>query len=203
MKKTAILILCLSLITGIITGCSKDEFMEITRFTDNLNAQKTGDEIELSSYIIQNETYSLPFFDGKESVLLRLVQGEEGYIEEIRITAAKVDEQGNNSPVTDKGKNLFTSSIKRTVMAYTYFTEEETDKIISDMKLNALSSYNTTGELTLGKGNFYFVYYSADLASMFMIYNIHLHPIEKTEKPESKPAFGNTTNIRTQTVPLN
>ncbi len=202
MKKTAVLLICISLMTGIISGCSKNEFMDISRFTDNLNSQKTGTEISLSSYIIQNGVYSLPIYDGEESTLIRLVTQDGGNIEEIRLTIGKIDEEGNVSDVTDKRRNLFVSSIKRAIKAYTYFSEEETDQIIEAMKLNETNSYTQTGELTLSKGNFHFVYYSTDLAIQFMIYNIHLHPIEKTEKPVSRPVYGNTTNIRTETVPL-
>lgn len=202
MKKASVFILCLSLITGIITGCTKNEFIEITRFTDNMNSQKTGQKIELSSYIIQNNIYSLPFNENGESVLLRLVTDENGYIEEIRLTLSKVDENGGSSPVNEKRKALFLSTLKRASLAYTYFDETENESIINSMKLDNTSTYAPSGELTLEKGNFYFVYFSTDLACQFTIYNIHLHPIEKTEKPESKPAFGNTTNIRTETVPL-
>lgn len=202
MKKTAVLLICISLMTGIISGCSKNEFMDISRFTDNLNSQKTGTEISLSSYIIQNGVYSLPIYDGEESTLIRLVTQDGGNIEEIRLTIGKIDEEGNVSDVTDKRRNLFVSSIKRAIKAYTYFSEEETDQIIEAMKLNETNSYTQTGELTLSKGNFHFVYYSTDLAIQFMIYNIHLLPIEKTEKPVSRPVYGNTTNIRTETVPL-
>ncbi|MBQ8503285.1 MAG: hypothetical protein IJ491_03295 [Clostridia bacterium] len=202
MKKLSVLILCLSLVTGVITGCSRDEFVSVLRFTDNLNSQKNSEKISLDSYFVQNEIYSAVFADGEEKILLRLITDEKGYIEEIRLTAQKVDENGQNDPVTEKRKNLFTSSIARTVSAYTYLSQEEAEEIIGNMRLNDLSSYKAAGELTLTKGNFCFVYYSTDLVSMFMIYNIHLHPIEKTEKPESKPAYGNTTNIRTETVPL-
>lgn len=202
MKKTAVLLICISLMTGIVSGCSKNEFMDVSRFTDNLNAQKTGTEISLSAYIIQDGIYSLPFYDGEESVLLRLVTQDIGNIEEVRVTVGKVDENGNSAPVTEQRKSLFISSIKRAITAYTYFSREETDLIIESMKLNETNSYTQTGELTVSKGNFHFVYYSTSLASQFMIYNIHLHPIEKTEKPVSRPAYGNTTNIRTETVPL-
>lgn len=202
MKKTAVLLILVSLMTGIISGCSKNEFMNILRFTDNLNLQKTGDEISLADYIIQDKIYSVPFCEGEERVLLRLVTLEGGDIEEVRMTVAKVDEKGKATPVTEQRKNLFTSSVKRVIMAYTYFSEAETQEVIDGMKLNEINSFSQTGELTFSKGNFHFIYYSTGLASQFMIFNIHLHPIEKTEKPVSRPAFGATTNIRTETVPL-
>ncbi len=203
MKKTAVIIICISLVTAMLTGCSKDEFMQIVRFTDNMNSVMEPEErISLSSYLLQNSTYYLPIDENGESVILALEEGDSGYIEKIRITAAKTDEQGNACPFTEERKNLFISAVNRAIRAYAYYSEEETENIIKDMRLDSLSTYKSEGELTLEKGNYYFVYYSTDIASMFMIFNVHLHPVEKTQKPESKPFFGNTTNIRTETVPL-
>lgn len=202
MKRISALLLCLSIIVGSISACSREEFINVLRFTDNLNKYSADGKIELNSYIVENNIWSLPFFDGAESVLLRLVTDENGYIEHMRITVSKVNEKGESSPVNEARKKLFLSTLKKSVMAYTWFSEEETEKLIEKMSLNNLSSYGKEGELNLNIGNFRFVYYSVGLCSVFTVYNIHLHPTEKTEKPESKPAFGNTTNIRTETVPL-
>ncbi len=203
MKKTAVAIICISLVTAMLTGCSKDEFMGISRFTDNMNSiSADGEGISLSSYLIYNGTYYLPFDEDRESVVMALKEGESGHIDEIRVTISKADENGNEKPVTEKGKALFLEAFIKAVRAYSYFTPEEAEEIIKDMKMNYLSAFESEGEVTLKKENYYFVYYSVDIASTLMIFNTHLHSIEKTEKPESKPFFGNTTNIRTETVPL-
>ncbi len=202
MKKISALLLCLSIIVGTISACSKEEFINVLRFTDNLNKYSSAEKIELTSYIAENNIWSLPFYEGGESVLLRLVTDDNGYIEHMRITVAKVDEKGESSPVNEVRKNLFLSTVKKSVMAYTWFSEHEAEEVIEKMSLGDISAYGKEGELNLNIGNFRFVYYSMELCSVFAVYNIHLHPTEKTEKPESKPAFGNTTNIRTETVPL-
>ncbi len=202
MKKISVFLMCLSIIVGSITACSKEEFINVLSFTDNFNKYSVEQEIELTGYIIENNIWSMPFTDGTEAVLLRLVTDENGYIEHLRITLSKVDEEGKRSTVNEKRKNLFLSTVKKSVMAYTWFSEKEADDIIEKMNLDNLSSYKKEGELNTDIGSFRFVYYSVGLCSVFSVYNIHLHPTEKTEKPESKPAFGNTTNIRTETVPL-
>ncbi len=202
MKRISALIMCLSIIVGSISACSKEEFINVLRFTDNFNKCSVDENIELTSYITENNIWVLPFSFGDEEVLLSLVTDDKGYIEQVRITVPKVDEKGKGSPVNEVRKNLFLSTIKKSVMAYTWFSEAEAEEIIEKMSLNSISSYKKEGELNFNKGNFRFVYYSVSLCSVFSVYNIHLHPTEKTEKPESKPAFGNTTNIRTETVPL-
>ncbi len=202
MKRISALIMCLSIIVGSISACSKEEFINVLRFTDNFNKYFSDKKIELTTYIVENNIWSLPFYDGTESVLLRLVTDDNGYVEHMRITVAKVDEKGGSSPVNEVRKNLFLSTLKKSVMAYTWFSEDEVEEVIEKMNLGDISSYGKEGELNLNIGNFRFVYYSVEPCSVFSVYNIHLHPTEKTEKPESKPAFGNTTNIRTETVPL-
>lgn len=202
MKKIAALFLCFSIMSAAMTGCSKDEFMDISRFTDNYNSLCGYDAINLQSYIIEGEIYSLPISDGGQAVLLSAVTDDTGYIEEIRITLSKTDEKGKSSEVSQKQGELFLNVIKNALESYTYSDSTEAQKLINEMKLNKLSTYSLTGELTAQKGYFYYVFYSTELVSMFRIFNIHLHPIETTEKPESRPAFGNTTNIRSETVPL-
>ena len=49
--------------------------------------------------------------------------------------------------------------------------------------------YTKEGELTLKRGNFYFVYYSTDLISRVIVSNTYLKKIEATEKPVSKPYY--------------
>ncbi len=202
MKRMSAVFVCVSIFLGALSGCSKDEFVNVLRFTDNLNGITEKDYIEMTGYTIQNGTYYLPLNENGETVLMALETEEQGYIDEIRLTVQKVNEKGEKDSVTELRKNLFVSSVVKAVMAYTYFSSEKAESIVKEMKLTEISSYMSAGEVTHSEGNFHFVYYSMDLCSMFMIYNIHLHPIEKTEKPISRPAFGHTTNIRTETVPL-
>lgn len=202
MKKISVLIMCLSIIVGSISACSKEEFINVLRFTDNFNKYSADEKIELTSYITENNIWSLPFSSVEEEVLLSLVTDDKGYIDQVRITVPKVDEEGKKSPVNETRKKLFLSILKNSLMAYTWFSDTQAEELIEKMSLNNISSYSKEGELNYNSGNFRFVYYSIGLCSVFTVYNIHLHPTEKTEKPESRPAFGNTTNIRTETVPL-
>ena len=69
------------------------------------------------------------------------------------------------------------------------------------MQLYEKKSYEYKGELTKTKDNFHFMYHSASLGSEFIIYNTYLKCVPETEKPESRPMYGDTTKIRTETVP--
>ena len=68
--------------------------------------------------------------------------------------------------------------------------------IVSQFRLSSAETLNGEGELTLTRGDWLIIYYSVEIGSVFMVYNIHLHPTEKTEKPESKPFFGHTAHTR-------
>lgn len=202
MKKQITLFAVFTVLTSVLTGCTGDEFMGISAFTESFNSFFLTQDISLSSYMIQKELYSVQLSDGEESVLLTAVTQDSGYIEEVRITASKIDSKGLESPVNEKRKALFISAVEAAVKAFTYCDDEQIQSVIREMRLNEAAVYSATGEKTTERGYFHLVYYSTELVSMLRIFNIHLHPTETTDKPESRPAFGNTTNIRTETVPL-
>lgn len=196
MKKKLALITALLLLILSFGACSKDSFMDVYGFTHYYNRITTDDEIAMEDYLIRNSTYSLVLGDEREEVHLALVSGEKGKIEEIRLLAAKVDEEGNKTGISEEKREFFCSRLRELLIAYTLLPESECDAVIKDMKLDNLTSFTSEGELTKTLGDWHTVYYSNGLASVFMIYNIHLRPVEKTEKPLSKPDFGNTAYTR-------
>lgn len=174
--------------------------MDISAFTDYYNKAAGEKAVKLSDYLYRDGAYSLVLERDGEQILLTLETDPGGKINEIRLMIPKVDSQGNKKLISGLGKELFTDTLSRVIQAFTLYGESESENIINEMKLREVSSFNSTGELTLTKDEWHFVYYATQISSTFMIYNIHLHPIAKTQKPESKPAFGNTAHTREEKI---
>ena len=172
--------------------------MDLSAFTAYYNRISTTGSISLEDYTITEGEYSLLMDD----LLLTLEKAESGEIEGIRLTAAKVDEKGEKQSITEDTTSRFSLTATDILEAFTTFSRQECEDIISQLGLSDSRNLNGEGELTLRKGDWLMIYYSVEIGSVFMVYNIHLHPTEKTEKPVSKPAFGHTAYTRREAVPL-
>ena len=172
--------------------------MDLSAFTAYYNRISTTGSISLEDYTVTEGEYSLLM----EDILLTLERAESGEIEGVRLTAAKVNEKGEKQSITEDTTHRFSLIATDILEAYTTFSRKDCEDIISQLGLSASRTLNSDGELTLTKGDWLMIYYSVEIGSVFMVYNIHLHPTQKTEKPVSKPAFGHTAYTRRETVPL-
>lgn len=182
----------------VFTGCSKDDFLDIYGFTVYYNNARGKGELSVEDFLYCNGAYSVILENEGTRLHLALEESEGGKIKEIRLLIPKTDENNNRLTVTESAKDFFCERLNALLVAYGSFTFEEAEDIIKEMSLDKLSSFSAEGELTLTKKDRYMVYYSNALASVFMVFNIHLQPIEKTEKPVSKPDFGNTAYTRAE-----
>ncbi len=191
MKKFIAVLLAL-VISVSLCACSKDSFMDLSAFTAYYNRISTTGSISLEDYTVTEGAYSVAMGD----VLLTLEKAQNGEIEGVRLTVAKVNEKGGERSVTDEEAQHFSLLATDILQAYTLFSRQECEDIVSQFRLSSTETLNGEGELTLTRGDWLIIYYSVEIGSVFMVYNIHLHPTEKTEKPESKPFFGHTAHTR-------
>lgn len=205
MSKTALKIFIILMIFSLLTACSSESFMDLSVFIRCFDYDE--DELTAEDFIAEkdeNGNYIFYTFFEEESsaVMLKLICNGENKIDEVRIYLPKTDENAKERAVSTEDISLFTKVTACAISAFTYYSEEDTESILKEMCLYEKNSYKNEGELTKEKDNFYFIYLSSYLGSEVMIYNTYLKQVEQTEKPESKPIFGDTTNIRTETVPL-
>ncbi len=189
---------------SLFTACSSERFMDLSIFV-RLYGQE--EELEIEDFFAEkDENGNLIFYtffeEDNSTVMLKLICNNENKIDEVRIYLPKTDENGYEKAVTTEDISLFTEVASASIKAYTYFGENEAESILKEMCLYDKKSYSDEGELTKTKGNFYFVYLSSYLGSEVMIYNTYLKKVEETEKPESRPLYGETTNMREETAPL-
>lgn len=169
------IILCLS-------ACSAGEFRNLVSFTDAYNKFSVN-KLSLSDFIFDqaDKTYSAIV---DSSVILNLKEGNDGKIHTCRVL---IDKSNN---ISNQHKTDFTQVLKYTVMAFCDCDKDTAEKIILDFSLQDYETFLKQGELTLMKDNFCFIYYSNEISSEVRIINTYLQKIEVTEKPVSKPYYG-------------
>lgn len=204
MNKRIFGIAAVIVIFSLLTACSTDSFMDLSVF---VRLYSIDEEIEIEDfYAEKDENGNLIFYtffeDNDSDVMLKLFCNSDNKIDEVRIYLPKTDENGNEKAVTTEDISLFTTVVCRSVKTFTGYDTAEAQEILRQMCLYDKSSYTKKGELTKSKDNFHFVYLSDFPGSEVMIYNTYLKETEQTEKPESRPVYGDTTNIREETVPL-
>ena len=192
------IILCFFIILFFVS-CGNQEFYNISSFIDKYN--------NISSYSIDISDFHLTSPDSPQytavlgsysnEILLSLKSNNANDIEEINLSLIK--ESAKNIP--QEQVDFFISSIIYTLMTYCNFEYSNACEIIESFNLTNFNTLQKEGELTLKKGNFYFIYYSTNLICQFKVYNTYLKQIETTEKPVSKPYYAEDFIIKDKETP--
>ena len=202
MKNTFIKVILSAMLLSLLIGCAREEFMDLYGFTDRFTYSQISPEDFYSDKTEDGKAVYYTYFEkDNPKAMLKLICAESGKVDEIRIYLTKYDKNGKRTDILTEDILLFTRLIASSVSAFTGCSEASSEEIISQMMLYEKKSYEKEGELTKTKGSFHFIYHSAELGSEFIIYNTYLKTVPETEKPESKPLYGDTTKIRTETVP--
>lgn len=202
MKKAFIKISVLLLILLSVSGCAKEEYMDLYGFSERFTYSEINPTDFYSEKTDGEKKAYYTFFEKENSrVMLKIICNRENIAEEIRIYMPKYDENATEKTVTAQDISLFIKIVSSATEAFTGNKSSTAGEIVIQMQLYEENSYKKEGELTKQKDNFHFVYHSATLGSEFIIYNTYLKAVPETEKPESKPMYGDTTKIRTETVP--
>lgn len=204
MKKSIIKLSVLFLSFSILTACSQSRFMDLSGFIYNFNrvSDEDIDFEDVYSYTDEGDgVFEIFIEDDSPSVVLKLIT-ENDRIKQIRIAMAKVDTNGNSITSSTENISDFTETVESAIRAFCAYDKEKARTLMNEFSLFDRATYNKQGELSKNEDNYSFVYYSDSLVCDLIISDTYLTETEKTEKPESKPAFGNTTNVRGETTPL-
>ena len=184
-------------------ACSENQFRNLVSFTEKFNKASDSFKVEYEDYITDGEnTYSLFFPKESGDVLLSIKESEPDRIEQIRVLVGKYDTDGKEKQISQGEYNVFLSVAKSAVMAYTGYDESKTQGILNELTLYNYETIKKQGELNKTTEEFHFVFYSDSLVSMFTVTNNWLLPVSDTEKPESVPYFGATTNVDGESIKL-
>lgn len=192
------IILCFFIMFTLVS-CSKNELMDLSGFVYNYNTISEYD-LSLADFIIQRDSdtvYTAVLPESHQNLLLSICQGSDNKIKSCKIALIKED----GSVPTNEEATTFYSKIIDVMSAYCNSDALKCQEIADSFNLYKTETLTKNGELTLKSENFYFVYYSTDIISQFNIYNTYIEKIESTEKPVSKPYFGEDFIIKDKETP--
>ena len=192
------IILCFFIIFTLVS-CGQNELMDLSIFLHNYNTISDND-LRLTDFIIQKDSdtvYTAVSPESDQNILLSLCQGSKNKIKSCKIALIKED----GSVPTNEESTAFYSEIIDVMSAYCNFDTLQCKEIADSFNLSTAETFAKNGELTLKIDNFYFVYYSTDIISQFIINNTYIQKIEPTEKPVSKPYFGEDFIIKDKETP--
>lgn len=172
----------------ILSGCTTNQLMDLSGFIYEYNkiAEDTIDFSDFSFEKDENREFKLI----KGNIFLTLKEGEKGKICQCSLGIVKLNQKGEKSQSLTSDTEKFLVMLKNTLQAFCGYDINTSEKLIDEFMLGNETTYSNLGELTKTMDNFYFVYYSTELTSSMTIYNKYLCEIEPTEKPLSKPAYG-------------
>lgn len=196
--KTFRLILCFYIIFSLVS-CGKNELVDLSGFIYNYNTtNKTN--LSLNDFIIQKDKdtmYTAVIKEDGCDILLSLTQERDNKIGVCKIALVKdISSAPNTTEVA-----AFNSIINNVLASYCCYNPQECENIIDSFKLNKTDTISKNGELTLKIDNHYFVYYTTEIISEFSIYNTYIKEIESTQKPVSKPYYGEDFIIKDKETP--
>lgn len=204
MKKTITRLSVLILTFSMLTACTRSQFMDLSGFIYRFN-RISHEDVELEDVYFYSdegrEVYEFFIEDDNPTVVVKLIS-DSGRISQVRVALSKISPQGVSEAVSAETVNEFTKTLECAVVAYCGFDKDRVRVLLNDFGIYNAETYKKQGELTVRADNFHLVYYSDALICEMILYNTYLETTENTEKPESKPAFGNTTNVRGETEPL-
>lgn len=183
----------------IFASCGNHEFYNLSSFADKYS-KVSDSSINISDFYfseLQNTEYTAVLGEDGYEILLTLKCDQSDNIEEINVSLIKEDEQ------TPKAKQceFFRQTLINTLITYCNYDNYTANDILTSFNLTDDNTLTKEGELTLKKGNFYFVYYSTSQISQIKIYNTYLLKIEATEKPISKPYFAEDFIVKEKETP--
>lgn len=197
MKKAVIFFILLFIFT--LSGCSENTEMNLSVFIDYYNFLSEN-KIDYTDFSFNtSETGDVEYFftvkDNTNLILVKLIE-EFGEIKECRVIMSKLNENAEIIEITEKHRNLFSSTAKKAGCSFARCSDDEIIHIITQ-----ITSEPDATEKTEKFKDYNLIYISNDICSEFIIKDKWFFEEETTEKPENINSFLNTAPVRTETVP--
>lgn len=171
--------LCFFIIVS-FSACSMGEFRNIISFIDSYNSC-SDNTLSLSDFSFKDNEYTA-FLENY--IMLSLTEDENDKITLCRIVMPESEAQSS------KTRDDFRKTLRDVIVSYCGFKTEEAEAVIEAFSLGDDEVFLKKGELTMRMDNFYFICYANEITFEMRIINTYLNETEPTEKPVSKPYYG-------------
>ena len=201
MKRFAFLLpLLLSLV---LSACVPRETTDIVSFCAGTKSETT-DALSLTDCVLAHEDGEYRFFwQCGQGLAVRVFCTEDGRVKGCRVLLQRMREDGSDFLLTPRRIEAFTELSARVCGGLNEVSARETLEMMQTLELKEQKTFEAPGRSVLFSGEGFFARLNNnDGESVLYISNKWLSPQEENETPESVPAFDETTNIRTETVPL-
>ncbi len=198
MLRKLFIITALLLISSTLNACTPQNYQDLSGIISRFENTRYLNGHGFSDFQKQaDDSVYISYLDFEEStIMLKLTEDENTFISSIEIYLPKTDSSGNRKSITENQIAQFFSLAADITVAFLDINYHEAEDIISALRLKEKTPYTSTGEITLTKDNYRFVFFSTDIGCELVITDTFIKEIETTHKPESKPAFWETTRIR-------
>ena len=201
--KTFIKLTALLLAALLLSACVRAEMTDVVSFCKHTKTPQSA-ALSLTDCLLENEGGERRFFwSFVDGLALRLICTEDGRIVQCRVLLQRLQTDGSPFAVTPQRVDAFCALCARACAALEEITEAQTQTVFETLKLRDTTTYAAMGASALFDGGGFFArLVSNDAQTVLELSNRWLAPQSEKQTPESVPAFDETTNIRTETVPL-
>lgn len=204
-KRYIYILLTLALILT-LSSCSESEFSNPDVFITRYNNITENTSLSFTDFYTVQENSSMSVKEctvtnGVCKALIRLLCSENKRIYRCKVVMLSCDENIKKRVLTDDEKAFFTCVCSDVYAAFSGFEKSETERQIDTLLENG-SAFDSKSEKNAEYKSYVLTLLQNDLCCECIITNKWLCETQSTVKPESKSGFGDSTSIRTETVPL-
>lgn len=187
----------------LLCACVKGDWTAVVSFCEHTKTAQYP-ALQLTDCLLTETKGEKQFYwELENGVSLRLICNEEGAVAQCRLLLQRLNADGTAMPVTEERARVFCARAEQVCAALSEISPEQTEKLFRSLRLRETKAYAERGESDLFReGGFTARLVNQNAETVLEISNRWLFPQGEKETPESVPAFDETTNIRTETVPL-
>lgn len=204
-KKFVCILLAFVLILT-LSSCSESEFSNPDVFITRYNNITENTPLSFSDFYTTQEgsagsVKECAVTDGSSKAVIRLFCSEDKRIYRCKVVILTCDENLKKIKLTNEDKAFFTSVCTDVYIALSKLERTAAGEQIDELFAQG-GAFDAKSERNITYKSFVLSLLQNDLCCECVITNKWLCEIESTVKPESKRGFGDSTSIRTETVPL-
>lgn len=184
-----------------LSACVRADMTDVVSFCKHTKTPQSA-ALSLTDCLTETADGERRFFWAlPDGLALRLICTEDGRIAQCRVLLQRLQADGAPFAVTPQRVQAFCALCERACAALEEITEAQA--VFDALKLRDEKTYAVAGASELFDGGGFFARLVTNGAQTVLeLSNRWLAPQSEKQTPESVPAFDETTNIRTETVPL-